>query len=276
MKPKLSIIIACYNDPSVGTAVRSAYEQTYSNKEIILVDDGSDKVTKQAIEKVKELLTHLIVQDNKGQSNARNQAISVANGEYILNLDSDDYFENSFCEKAIDNFENDNEIKIVTCKARRFSTKGTIDVFTPRGGKLTDFLFSNSALGSAMFRKDDWRKTGGYEEKLPILGFEDWEFYIQLLKKGGRAHVIPEVLFNYQVREGSITQRIKNIKNEKYKMIILKHKELYKENFEGLMEELFKKVAQLENEKERLKKKIDHKIGKQVLKPFRVIKNLFN
>lgn len=275
MKPKVSIIIACYNDPDVGTAVKSAYEQTYPNKEIILIDDGSGNETKTAIEAVQNYVTRLIVQNNQGQSNARNKAIAAANGEFILNLDSDDYFEKDFCERAVAKFLEDEQIKIVTCKARRFNKKGSIDEFTPQGGELKDFLFSNSALGSAMFKRSDWEMAGGYEEKLPILGYEDWEFYISLLKYGGRAYVIPEVLFNYQVREGSITQRIKKKRHEKYKRIILKHKELYLENFEGLVNDLFIKLSHTEIERDRIEKKLDFKIGKFALKPLRVIKNFF-
>src|SRR5690606_26217039 len=136
--------------------------------------------------------------------------IKKARGEYILNLDSDDYFEPEFCEKAIKLFQTDDEIKIVTCKAQRFNKNGQMDVFTPSGGGLENFLFSNSALGSSMFKKSDWENCDGYEEELPILGFEDWELYLNILKSGGYAKVLQEVLFHYQVRENSTTARIKD------------------------------------------------------------------
>ena len=180
----LSIIIACYNDPDVVVAVKSAFNQTYLNKEIILVNDGSNEETDKAIESVSDLRDILIKQENQGQSIARNNGITKATGTYILNLDSDDYFENDFCWKAVEQFEKNKDIKIVTCKARRFNKAGTIDVFTPQGGNLQNFLFSNSALGSSMFRKSDWQDCGGYEENLAILGFEDWELYLNILKSG--------------------------------------------------------------------------------------------
>lgn len=272
--PKISIIIACYNDADVVVAVKSAFNQTYSNKEIIVVDDGSNKETVDAIKTIKKFIDIIITQDNQGQSIARNNGIKKATGEYILNLDSDDTFEPNFCEEAVQVFLEKKEVKIVTCKARRFNKKrGEIDVFTPVGGNLKSFLFSNAALGSAMFKKSDWDDCGGYEEKLPILGFEDWEFYINVLKTGGVAYVIPEALFNYQVRENSTTAQIKGLKLDKFKIIILKHPELYKENFEALITNLIERLKAEEREKIKNTKRIEFKLGKAFLKPLRIIKS---
>ena len=100
MKYKVSIIIACYNDPNVVTAVKSAYAQTFHDKEIIVVDDGSKEEIKKLLKSLDQFIDVLVTQENKGQSIARNRGIKKATGQYILNLDSDDYFEDSFCEKA--------------------------------------------------------------------------------------------------------------------------------------------------------------------------------
>lgn len=271
---KISIVIACYNDPDVVFAVRSAYNQTYSNKEIIVVDDGSNQQTQAALQSVREFIDIVITQKNQGQSIARNNAIKKAKGDYILNLDSDDYFEPEFCGKAVVKFEENKDVKIVTCKARRFNKNGDIDVFTPLGGKLENFLFSNSALGSSMFKRSDWEMVGGYEEKLPILGFEDWEFYLNILKSGGHAYVIQEVLFNYQIRENSTTAKIKDFKLDKFKYIIFKHSEIYKDNFEALVSDLIERLKTEEIEKIKNTKRIDFKLGKAFLRPLRFIKSL--
>ncbi len=273
-RPTLSIVISCYNDPHVVTAVDSAVRQSWPKKEIIVIDDGSNEETRKIISSVKNKIDILLTQKNSGQSVARNNGIKKAAGKYILNLDSDDYFEPEFAAKAIKQFEEDNLIRIVTCKARRFNDKGIIDLYTPQGGALHDFLFLNAALGSAMFKRDDWELTGGYEENLPILGFEDWEFYIQLLKNGGCAFVIPEVLFNYRVRQNSTTAQIKHLKQEKFKQIILKHRDLYKDNFEALMQDLFNRLENKEREKSKILNSIEQKTGNLLLKPFRFIKAL--
>jgi glycosyltransferase involved in cell wall biosynthesis len=272
-KPLLSIIIACYNDAAyIEQAVSSALNQTYSNKEVIVVDDGSNIETKEVLKKLEPKITKLITQENQGQSAARNKGISEAKGEYILNLDSDDFFEPSFCEKALSKFQEDEQIAIVTCNVNRFNTIGNIDVFFPDGGFLNNFLFSNSAMGSSMFKRKDWERCGGYEEKLPILGLEDWEFYIQILKFGGYAYVIKETLFNYQVRENSTTDRIREVRLDKFKHIIMKHKQLYSANFEVLVENLFDQIKREQSEKIKNTVRLDFKIGKAILRPLRWIK----
>ena len=136
---KLSIIIACYNDHLyLEEAVQSARAQTWENKEIILVDDGSNEETKIVIENLKPKIDILITQENQGVSAARNKGIKAATGEYILILDSDDYFEPEFAQKAIAIFKNNPSAKIVTCFSRWFSENKS-EIFRPREEALKMF-----------------------------------------------------------------------------------------------------------------------------------------
>lgn len=276
MNSKVSIIISCYNDPDVVKAVDSALKQTYPNKEVIIVDDGSNNMVAELIDSLEEDVDLVIRQENSGQSKARNHGISKANGDYILNLDSDDFFEPTFCEKAVRLMEEDPEIKIVCCKVRRFSKIEEVDIYTPAGGDYKNFLTFNAALGSSMFRKADWEACGGYEEELPILGFEDWELYLNILKRGGRAEVINEVLFNYQVGKDSTTTRIRHLKQEKFHHIILKHRDLYKQHFDILVDELFERIQKEEMEKNRIASKPDARVGNKLLAPFRALKRIWS
>lgn len=188
IQPKISIVIPCYNDAKyIRQSVQSAFDQTYANKEIIVVDDGSDLITKNELFKIASKMDLLITQENKGVSEARNVGIEKADGEFIVTLDSDDYFEPEFCENAILEFMKDSKISIVTCYTNWFKNIQDSEIYKPSGGKLEDILLSNVAMGSTMFRKNSWNKVGGYDIKM-INGFEDWEFYIRLLMDG-RAHV---------------------------------------------------------------------------------------
>ena len=83
----ISIIIPCYNDAQyIEQAVNSALNQTYINKEVIVIDDGSNFETKAVLKKLEPKITKLITQENKGQSTARNVGIREAKGNYILQI----------------------------------------------------------------------------------------------------------------------------------------------------------------------------------------------
>ncbi|WP_423818465.1 glycosyltransferase family A protein [Salinimicrobium sp. TIG7-5_MAKvit] len=274
--PLVSIVIPCYNDEKfVEEAVFSALNQTYLNKEIIVVDDGSNKETKIVLEKLRPSLNDLIFQENKGQSAARNRGIIASNGNLISMLDSDDYLDPTFCEKAVKIFETEKEAKIVSCYARRFNTNGEIDIFKTPGGRLADFLLENYALGTSMFRKDQALKAGLYDEEMNR-GFEDWEFFIRLLRDGGEAFVIPEPLYYYRIRNDSTSARARERKKELLQYIYIKHKELYLQHYESFIPFLLGRIEKEEKEKVKNTKRLEYRIGQRVLKPLRKIKSFFS
>lgn len=273
-KPLISIIIPCFNDAQyIAQSIYSALNQTYPNKEVIVVDDGSNEETKAVLKKLEPQITKLINQENQGQSKARNVGINAAKGNYILVLDSDDFFEPTFCEKAMAVFSNKKEIKIVTCQANLLFEDASVNLYTPIGGSISNFIFSNSALGTSLFKKEDWELCGGYDESMRK-GFEDWEFFIRLLKSGGTAEVIKEPLYNYRKRDFSTTHNANNIKYNLLKYIYLKHQDLYKANYESFISHLLDKLESQEIEKNKNTKRIEFKIGEAILKPFRWIKSL--
>ena len=180
-----------------------------------------------------------------GQSAARNKGIAASNGKLISMLDSDDYLDLSFCEKAVKIFETEKEAKIVSCYARRFHTQGEIDIFKTPGGKLADFLLENYALGTSMFKKDQAQEAGLYDEEM-IMGFEDWEFFIRLLKDGGAAFVIPEPLYHYRIRDDSTSARARERRKELLEYIYIKHKELYIQHFDTFIPFLLGRIQKEE------------------------------
>jgi len=273
-RPLISIIIACYNDAKyIEQSIGSALNQIYPNKEVIVVDDGSNEETKAVLKMLSSKITKLITQENKGQSTARNVGIKEAKGEYILVLDSDDYFDSTFCEKAIAIFLENKNVKIISSYVNRIYNDNKTDVFKPQGGQIKDFLLNNCAMGSTMFKKLDWEITNGYDEKMRN-GFEDWEFYICLLKSGGMAYVLPEPLFNYRVRNNSTTSKANKIKYELLKYIYFKHQVLYKTNFELIISHLLGRVEREEIEKIKNSRRLEFKIGKAILKPIRYVKSI--
>lgn len=271
----VSIIIPCYNDAKyIEQAVNSALNQTYKNIEVIVVDDGSNTETKDVLKKLEHKITKLITQENKGQSTARNVGIKEAKGNYILVLDSDDFFEPTFCEKAIPVFLENKAVKLVTCEANLLHTNGSIEIYKPKGGTISNFMYYNDALGTSLFKKEDWQNCGGYDESMRK-GFEDWEFFIRLLKNGGNCYVIPEVLYSYRKRNDSTTSKANIIKYDLQKYIYIKHKDIYITDFENFTEKLLEVSKGQEKNKSKILKTIDYQLGQKILKPFRFIKSLF-
>jgi glycosyltransferase involved in cell wall biosynthesis len=87
----VSILIPAYNaEKWIKETIRSASEQTWPNKEIIIVDDGSTDSTLRIAKESESPLVKVITQENKGASAARNKALSIAQGDYIQWLDADD------------------------------------------------------------------------------------------------------------------------------------------------------------------------------------------
>lgn len=265
---RISIIIACYNDHEyIEKSVQSALDQTYANKEIIVVDDGSNLKTKSILKNIESQITLLITQENKGTCSARNTGIAAATGKYSVILDSDDYFEPTFCERAIESFHVSEDIKIVTCYANWFSSDRDTNIYKPKGGRIKNFLMNNGAL-SVMFITSEFLTVGGYDEKM-INGYEDWELYLRLLKPEGRADVIPEVLFNYRNRKNSRNKKANLGKYDILEYIYLKHEDVYKEHFDFFVHEWLKTNRKSEAFKQQVMDSLDYKIGHKILKPFR-------
>ena len=271
----VSIIIPCYNDwQHVEQAVASALNQTYAYKEVIVIDDGSNAKTKEILKRLEPKITKLITQENQGQSKARNVGIEASKGDYILVLDSDDFFEPSFSEKAIQVFINKKSVKLVTCQANLLFEDGSSRIFTPKGGTIADFILNNNALGTSLFGKEDWDTCGKYDESMRQ-GFEDWEFFIRLLKSGGSTEVINEPLYNYRKRTDSTTSRANKTKYQLLNYIYIKHKELYLSNFDSFITHLLCNIEFEEKEKIKNTERLEFKIGIIILRPFRNIIHFF-
>lgn len=111
--PLVSVIVPVYNvEPYLRRCVDSIINQTYKNLEIILVDDGSPDNCGQICDEYAKQDTRIKVihQKNSGLSIARNNGINIANGEYILFIDSDDYVSDRLIEICMKNIDNNDMI----------------------------------------------------------------------------------------------------------------------------------------------------------------------
>lgn len=99
-RPKVSIVVPVYNKATyLNACIDSVISQTFSDIEIIIINDGSTDKSKEIIESYHDPRIRLFNIDNGGVSNARNIGIQHSSGEYILFIDADDTIEKDYCEK---------------------------------------------------------------------------------------------------------------------------------------------------------------------------------
>ena len=101
---KISIVVPVYNsEEKIIRCIESVLKQSYTNIELILVNDGSKDLSGEICERYAKLDNRIKVihKDNGGVSSARNLGIKISTGEYIQFIDSDDYIDPDICEKLI-------------------------------------------------------------------------------------------------------------------------------------------------------------------------------
>lgn len=118
MTPLISVIVPVYKVADViHNCVESILRQTYSNFELILIDDGSPDVSGQICDEYaqKDKRIKVIHKPNGGVSSARNAGIAGANGEYIVCVDSDDYVDESYLQGFVDVLRKHPDAEMVWC-----------------------------------------------------------------------------------------------------------------------------------------------------------------
>jgi len=232
MEPVVSIIIPVYNmEKYLRETLSSILALQYPHFEVIIIDDGSTDNSLQIANEyvLKNNNVRLLAQPNQGVSAARNTGIAQAKGKYLLPFDSDDIICEHYIDDAVRVLENDDQVKVVTSKAVFFGEEtGSWD--------LPDFsLFAlahrNTIPVCSFYRKADWEKTGGYCTDLP--GREDWDFWISLLKNGGKVVKLPFIGFKYRMHKDSKRNRTRKYKRQIFAILNKRHPEFFKKQING-------------------------------------------
>jgi glycosyltransferase involved in cell wall biosynthesis len=274
---KVSVIIPCYNQGEyLDEAVNSVLAQTFQDFEIIIINDGStDDFTNGKLKDYNKPKTKVIHTTNQGISAARNNGIRASSGEYILPLDADDLIGEKYLERAIDRFISVPNTKLVYCKAEFFGSE--IGEWVLDEYNFEKLLFNNMIFCSAIYRKNDYAKTMGYNENM-IHGLEDWDFWLSLLNESDLVFKIPSVCFYYRIRSNSRNRSLTD-----QKISILKNQIYYnhKEKFEKFIPDLIwanpiinqqqVEVSSLYKEIQRIQASKAYRLGKLILKPFSLL-----
>ncbi len=207
--PRVSVIIPTYNNAQyLPEAIESVLNQTYTNYEIIIINDGSTDNTITILEKYQDKITY-IYQENQGVSAARNQGISLAKGELIAFLDADDIFMAHKLEKQVEVFERQPDLGIVNSGFRLIRENGEFIADIKRWETIPEltietWILHQPVLPSAMMFSKQWlEKVGGFDTRW--FSSEDVDLVFRLIAQGCRGVWLPQVTIYYRRHDRSAT-----------------------------------------------------------------------
>lgn len=215
--PLVSVIIPIYNvSQYLKQCLDSIINQTYKNLEIILVNDGSTDNSGKICDKYAETDSRITVihQKNKGQAYARNEAIKLSNGSFVLYVDGDDYISSTHIQLLVSASIKYNA-DIVQCSMIKFSEKrnlrkilkkkkiSTTEQVYTASSALKEFCYQKKFTASPVCKLINKNLMNGLEFPVGI-GYEDLAIVYKLLGRSSRQIVfIPEMNYYYRQHQNS-------------------------------------------------------------------------
>ncbi|MEQ3621826.1 MAG: glycosyltransferase family A protein [Marinobacter sp.] len=207
---KLSIIIPTHNRPDMlAKAIESAVDQSLSDLEVIVVDDGSSvPVDYEGEDERVRVHRHSIAQ---GVSAARNAGLSLANGEYIAFLDDDDTLLPDYAGKMLELFEQYGDeidfawpaLRVLDVSSGDTSEAQQHSCLIRRHHKADEVAYAATAYTRTtgmMFRAESIRRIGGFDESLTVS--EDRELVFRMLSEGSGCGSVQAPLVNFFIHSG--------------------------------------------------------------------------
>ena len=210
----ISVIVPVYNaEKFLNRCIDSILEQTYTNFELILVDDGSTDHSLDILKKYVEQdeRVSLICQQNKGVSGARNTGLQAAKGEYFLYIDADDWVEKDMIEKLIFIGQRENA-DIVMCDSDHADEKTNVieelEIETEvwdQDKQQYEFMKHQRLTGMLWNKLIHRRLAKGVRFNEKTSYGEDAEFLWEILKKSQKMIVINAILYHHVQEQTSIS-----------------------------------------------------------------------
>lgn len=227
----------------LAETIDSVRSQVYQPIEIIVVNDGStDPETLRYLEGVSGDGIEVVNQANGGLSSAVNTGLSMARGPYFLVL-GDDLIHPHYIRDAVQEIQRDDDLGIVYCRARLFGSINEPWRLPPFTMKRQ--LFDNCIFATSLFRVDDWRAVGGFDETMRE-GREDHDFVMRILSLGRKVKRIEREYFFY--RRGAANSLNDDVGSDRAKLIrahasiFRNNLSLYADNAETFWEAYFELI----------------------------------
>jgi len=227
--PLVSVIIPAYNaETFIERTLTSVLTQTYTNIEVLVIDDGSEDRTGQILESFAKnnSRVRLFKQKNAGVAAARNLAIEKSTGDYVAPIDADDIWYPQKLQKQVScMLLAGPSVGLVYAWQVRIdeenSILGPVDIqsyedFSSVEGNVLPALVYCNFLGSAstpLIRRSCFVQVGGYNTLLKARdaqGCEDWDIYLRIAEQY-EFRVVREFLISYRQVRSSMSRNIKTM-----------------------------------------------------------------
>lgn len=215
-EPLVSVIIPAFNaSRTIARAIRSVFDQTYRNWEIIVVDDGSPDDIATPIEQFGSAV-RLIRQSNCGAGSARNTGVQAGRGDLLAFLDADDYWHPEKLRHQVDALASNPSMSLCGTGHRRHPQDEITNTWPPdmkvaEPVLISDFatFFAHPYIGTpgVMMRRDLFLRLGGF--RTDITAAEDIDLWLRAAYLGGVIY-IPTPLFTVTLSNTSLTARYKD------------------------------------------------------------------
>ena len=220
--PTISVIIPAYNaERTILETIASVQQQTFSDLELIVVDDGSTDRTLELLHSVTDERLKIFSYQNAGVSVARNRGISHATGEFIGFLDADDLWTPDKLETQLTALQQHPEAGVAYSWTYFMNEKGASYIEKSKAFEgnvyaellVTNFLHNGS---NPLIRSQAIESVGGFD---PALAFgEEWDFYLRLAARWAFVLVPkPQILY----RQSSVSASSKVEEMEQQTLIML-------------------------------------------------------
>lgn len=256
----ISVIMGIYNcAATLPDAINSIIEQTYTDWELILCDDGStDETLKTAFAYQEKYPEKIIVLQNEkklGLNATLNKCLKVAKGVYIARMDGDDLCEPNRFQEEISVLEKEPEISIVSTDMLFFDEDGIWgEISHPEYPKKIDFLYGSPFCHApCMVRKEAYDAVEGYSTGTRLLRVEDYHLWVKMYQAGYQGKNIHKALYSMRDDKNAYYRRkFKYRVNEAYvkylavrylKLPILGYVAIFRPMIVGLLPQfLYKKL----------------------------------
>ena len=210
MQPLVSIIMPAYNASKfIRESIESIIGQTYSNWELLVIDDGSRDETVSIVKKYSQNDSRIVCiesEKNEGIATTRNKGILVAKGEYIAFLDSDDVWKTERLERQFVHIENTGAQFVYSAYEVMDEAGNYIKTITPYWKKVgyNKLLNTNVIACCTVLLKADLIK----KDLMPDLKHEDYATWLNILQHNNiEAECVDGVLASYRKVQGSVSSK---------------------------------------------------------------------